>query len=222
MKEVSPGIWMLGPFGPYRNACWILARGDEAAIVEMPSPKTRQARPWLAAKKTLKKLGLRAKYAFLSHAHVDHCSSIVQFREAFPQADFVAHRSVLDGRLRYQRDVFDHLFRGRRWTGWLGGEPVHIIYAPKHSYSDQMIVFRGAMLTGDWFLGDLKDCNALVPPGEKIRSIEALQAEIRSLDYHVHMMFSAHGDCLYYQVDFERMMERSKIDHDARALVGSY
>ena len=218
-EEVAPGIYMLGPYGPYRNACWILARGQEAAILEMPPCKRREAKPWNDAKRLLTQLGLRAKYALLSHAHLDHCRSFDDFRAVFPKTEFVTHSSLLESRFLGSRaERFDRVFHQRRWTGFLGGEPLHVIWAPKHSHSDQMVMFRGSMVTGDWYLGDLKDCNALVAPSEKIRSIEALEREVESLNYYVHTLFSAHGDCRYYQVDFKKMMRLSKIDHDREAV----
>lgn len=218
MKEVTPGILMLGPYGPYRNACWVLYRDDEAAVVEMPPYRRSETRPWRAVEKVLRQRGLWLKYAFLSHAHRDHCQSIMDFRKAFPDTEFVGHRSFMSSRLlAYQGFTFDTYFSRRDWSGTLGGEHVHLIHAPKHSETDLLLLFRGAMLTGDWYLGDLKDCNALVRPAEKIRSIKAVQKLVRRWRYHVHMMFSAHGDCLYYNVDFERMMELSKIDHPLEA-----
>jgi glyoxylase-like metal-dependent hydrolase (beta-lactamase superfamily II) len=228
MKKVShpaPGILMLGPYGPYRNAVWLLVNGDEAALVEMPPyrPK-RDARPWQAARRCLRKIGARLKYALLSHAHLDHCLSLMHFRETFPEARFVGHRSQLENRLMgritgwrpYQ--VFDEVFESETHVLDLNGEPLLLIHCPKHSESDLFIIYRGTAITGDWFLGDLKDCNALVDPQQKIWSIERVQYWLNTWDYGVVRAFSGHGDCLYYDVDFHRLMEKSKIDHSRRKL----
>ncbi|MCA9792441.1 MAG: MBL fold metallo-hydrolase [Candidatus Eremiobacteraeota bacterium] len=230
MEEILEGIVMLGPFGPYHNACWILHRGSEAAVIEMPPYRKDEQAPWLAVEKFLKARRLRLRFAFLSHAHIDHCQTLLQFRQHFPRARFVAHQSVLEAPLvarlaEAARDrlprglfgrpkLFHETFRSSLWSGTLGGEPVHLLHAPKHSDSDHLILFRGAMMTGDWFLGDLKDCNALVPPARKKRSISRVTKIVERLGYHVHTMYSAHGDCIYRQVDFHEMMRRSKIDHD--------
>ncbi len=214
---------MLGPFGPYHNACWVLHRNQEAALIEMPPYRSQETPPWVVVDQFLKEHKMKLRYAFLSHAHRDHCESLLDFRRHFPQARFVAHRSVLDSHFVKRVEwsargqamkLFDETFRSLLWSGQIGGEPVHLIHAPKHSASDQLVLFRGGMCSGDWFLGDLKDCNALVAPSKKKRSIDQVVAAVRQLDYHVHTMYSAHGDCIYREVDFERMMAKSKIDHD--------
>lgn len=226
MKKVShpaPGILMLGPYGPYRNAVWLLVNGDEAALVEMPPyrPK-RDARPWQAAKRCLRKIGATLKYALLSHAHLDHCLTLMSFRETFPQARFVGHRSQVESRLIARitgwrpYEVFDEVFDSETHTLHLNGEPLLLIHCPKHSDSDQFVIYRGTAITGDWFLGDLKDCNALVDPRQKIHSIERVQHWLRRWDYRVVRAFSGHGDCFYHDVDFHRLMEKSKVDHDQR------
>lgn len=227
MKNVShpaPGILMLGPYGPYRNAVWLLVNGNEAALVEMPPYKPKKdARPWQAAKRCLKGIGAELKYGLLTHAHVDHCQSLVSFRETFPEAIFLGHRSQVENRLvnrlawsagRHPQQIFDEVFDGEIRVLDLNGEPLILIHAPKHSESDQMIIYRGTCITGDWFLGDLKDCNALVDPRRKIWSIERVQYWLHRLDYRVERAFSGHGDCLYFDVDFHNLMEKSKIDHD--------
>lgn len=211
---------MLGPYGPYRNAVWLLVNGDEAALVEMPPYRAkRDARPWNAAKRCLKKIGATLKYGLLTHAHVDHCQNLMAFRETFPEALFVAHRSQVENRLvgrlsgwrPYQ--VFDHIFDSEVEMLHLNGEPLLLIHCPKHSESDQFILYRGTAITGDWFLGDLRDCNAIVDPRQKVFSIERVQYWLSRWDYRVTRAFSGHGDCLYYDVDFDTLMEKSKVDH---------
>lgn len=216
----APGILMLGPYGPYRNAVWLLVNEDEAALIEMPPYRVkRDARPWFAARRCLKKIGAQPKYGLLTHAHIDHCQNMMAFRKAFPTTCFVGHRSQVEdplvGRLTGWRpfDVFDEVFDGEILQLDLKGEPIYLVYAPKHSYSDMMIFYRGTAITGDWFLGDLKDCNAIVDPHHKILAIERVQNWLRRLDYRVDRAFSGHGDCLYYRVDFHALMEKSKVDH---------
>lgn len=211
---------MLGPYGPYRNAVWLLVNGNEAAAVEMPPYRPRRdARPWNAARRCLRKIGATLKYGLLSHAHMDHCLSLMAFRETFPEARFVGHRSQVESRLVARlsgwrpHQVFDHVFDEETHVLDLNGEPILLIHAPKHSESDQMVIYRGTAITGDWFLGDLKDCNAIVDPGRKVWSIERVQHWLRHWDYRVERAFSGHGDCLYYDVDFHRLMEKSKVDH---------
>jgi hydroxyacylglutathione hydrolase len=230
MKKLTDGITMLNQYGGFKNACWILHHNGEAAVVEMPPyNKGSEKPPWEETASFVKKNKLFLKYAFLTHPHWDHCNTLPYFRVQFPQTHFVTHRSFLmDPYYRYslgnviiknrhmhlkESQLFDHIFNGDLWTGNLGGEPVHIIHAPKHSYGDQLIIFKGAMITGDWFLGDLTDCNNLVKNSDKRRSINRVMELVRELNYDIHMLFSGHGDHLFYDADFFSVMEQSKVAH---------
>ena len=218
MKEAGPGITILKRYGPYKNACWLLEAGDEAAVVEMPMFSGKERPPYQRVECYVRRRRLHLKYALLSHGHLDHCYSLPSFRRWFPHTRFVAHRSMVECShfvqlmarnpampwndwIEGRWHLFDELFDGLLWSGTLGGEPLHVIYAPKHSYTDHLILFRGAMITGDWFLGDLRDCNALVRPQDKVSAIQMATQVVSRLGYHVHMFFSAHGDCLFYDVD---------------------
>ena len=221
---------MLKRYGPYKNACWILHAGGEAAVVEMPLCSSREVPPYQRAESFTRRRNLHLKYAFLSHGHIDHCQTLPLFRRWFPHTRFVTHCSMMEdnhflnlmrrhhqiapsdlvsGRYR----LFDEVFRDGLWTGSIGGEPVHLIWAPKHSYTDHLIIFRGTMITGDWYLGDLRDCNAIVNPNHKVQAIDQAVSIVRNLRYRVSRMFSAHGDCLMHDVDFERVMHQSKQAH---------
>lgn len=222
IEHLAPGILKLGPYGRHRNCVWLFVNGDEAAVIEMPNYRAKkEARPWFAARRTLKKVGARAKYLLMSHAHIDHCQRLSDFRDAFPKAICIGHISQafspLVGRLSWASrrdplDIFDEVFQEEVRVLWLGSEPLVLIYAPKHSQSDLIILYRGSALTGDWFLGDLKDCNALVYPEDKIRSINRVQKWLRDNDYEVTRAFSAHGDCLMMDIDFQELLEKSKVD----------
>lgn len=224
VKRSAPGVVKLGPFGPYNNSVWLFHHGDEAAVAEMPPYRVKKdPKPWLSVKKYCRQEGLTLKYAFLSHIHMDHCLSLGDFRLAFPETVFVGHRTHLTSRLTWRLarsigmradEIFDEVYDGDIKMLDLCGEPLLLIHCPKHSDSDQFVIFRGTAMTGDWFLGDLKDCNALVHPADKIRSVERVQHWLGRLNYDISRAFSGHGDCLYYQVDFHRLLEKSKIDHD--------
>lgn len=219
-RNVAPGFSYVKRFGRLRTAAWVLHHGGEAALVEMPPHEAREPRPEEAVRNYLRRHRLKARYALLTHAHWDHSRALGAYRQAFPETRFVAHRALAgDPDLRAAmpgrdpRQAFDEVFDGPLWRGELGGEPLFVLYAPKHSWSDHLVMFRGAMITGDWYLRDLKDCNQLVPPAEKIRSIERVQGLVRSLDYRVHMLFSGHGNHLFFDVDFQQVMEESKVAH---------
>jgi len=231
MYEATAGITILKRYGPFKNACWVLHHNSEAAVVEMPPyHRGREKPPYDKLEVFLKKRKLYLKYGFLSHPHWDHCNTLPRFRAKFPQTYFVTHSSFMEdsyfkfvlqnvrsiwGRKRFMgsKRFFDVVFSGDIWTGNIGGEPVYLIHAPKHSPGDLLIIFRGAVITGDWYLGDLKDCNNLVSAEQKIRSIDRVIQIVRNLNYNVHMCFSGHGDHLFYNADFFSILQESKIDH---------
>jgi hydroxyacylglutathione hydrolase len=230
LKDLAPGITMLKRYGPYKNACWILQSGGEAAVVEMPLCSRTEVPPYQRVESFTRRRNLYLKYAFLSHGHIDHCQTLPAFRKWFPHTRFVSHVSMMEDNhflhlMRRHHNIpvqdlqsgryrmFDELYRNILWTGYIGREPVHLIWAPKHSYTDQLILFRGTMITGDWFLGDLQDCNAIVNPAHKVQAIDQAVWTVRNLNYHVSRMFSAHGDCLMHDVNFERIMHESKRSH---------
>lgn len=230
LKQVAPGYTILKRYGRFKNACWVLQNGGEAAVVEMPMYSAKEKPPFERLASYLRRRKLRLKYALVTHGHVDHCKSLPDFRLTFPQTRFVTHRSMVEDRhflsimARHPKmpmtawnrgdfRLFDEVYEQPVWSGTLGGEPLHLVYAPKHSYTDQLVVFRGGMITGDWYLGDLRDCNAIVRPEHKKQAIDNALHSVRALRHRVHMMFSGHGDCLYYDVDFETMMQRSKVYH---------
>lgn len=208
----------------------MLHHNGEAAVVEMPPFNTSEKPPYEKAAVFLKKNRLYLKYGFLTHPHWDHCYTLPHFREKFPGTRFVAHRSFLEDPyfrfvLRNSRTIrgrgwiispnhyFDEVFHEEIWEGDIGGEPIIVIHAPKHSYGDQIILFRGAAITGDWYLGDLKDCNDLVKTSDKLRAINFVQAVIKHYNYNAHMIFSGHGNHLFYNADFMSVLEQCKTDH---------
>lgn len=230
MKAVAPGYTILKRYGRYKNACWVLQHGDEAAVVETPMFTSKEKPPYERLASYLRRRKLRLKYGLITHGHVDHCKSLPEFRINFPQTTFVTHRSMVQdqhflkimARNRHlplqawnegQFRLFDEIFDRPLWSGTLAGEPLHIIHAPKHSYTDQLIIFRGAMITGDWYLGDLRDCNAIVQPQHKIQAIDRTLGIVNSLNYKIHMMFSGHGDYLNLRADFAGIMKASRHLH---------
>jgi glyoxylase-like metal-dependent hydrolase (beta-lactamase superfamily II) len=224
MNEVAPGIVMIDRFGPLKTATWILYSKEEAAVVEMPPYSSEEEPPHEAVAAYVKTNRLKLKYAFLSHPHWDHCQTFPHYREEFRETCFIGHSSFFEdlyflymwgivNPLVRKKTAFDQLMQKDFWAGELNGEPLYAIHAPKHSPQDILIVFRGAMITGDWCVGDLKDCNDLVDKAEKVRSIDRVMETVKKLNYNIHMLFSVHGDCLFYDVDFYSRMEESKIDH---------
>ena len=226
MKDLAEGITITDKYGQFSNACWVLQNGKEAAVVEMPHyRKGKERAPYMDVMRFVKNNRLLLKYALLSHPHWDHCYTLPFFRARFPKAHFVAHSSFFHTSdscltVRHNQEklqsIFNIIFSGDMWQGTIGGEPVYVIHAPKHSYTDLMIVFRGAMITGDWYIGDIRDCTALVKKTDKKHSIARVKNIIKKLGYTVHMLFSAHGNHLFYDADFFSIMDETGREHRGR------
>jgi len=226
MRKIADGFVMLKRYGSLKTACWILYNRGEGAIVEMPPFKKIEKPPFEKAKNFFQKYNFFPKYAFLSHAHWDHTESLPLFRLEFPNTRFIAHSSFLEDSYinfliknsNYTGRPFDEIFTDTYWKGYIGGEPLYLLHAPKHSPSDLLIIFRGAMITGDWYIGDITDCNSLVSPEVKIQSIEKVKNFVKKLNYNIHMLFSGHGDCLFYDAHFHKIMDETKKDHGGKVV----
>ncbi|OQA17116.1 MAG: hypothetical protein BWY64_02245 [bacterium ADurb.Bin363] len=231
MNKCAEGIYIVGRYGNPLCATWLFENNGECAIVEMPPFFKRKGRPIEIIKETIHKKGLKGpKYILSSHAHIDHTYSIFHYKKAFPGAKLIGHSSFLNdyfiksffymywtkNKRIYGQDIankmglFDEVFTTDLYQLILGKEPLYLIYAPKHSYEDIMIVFKGAMITGDWAIGPYPDCNDIVSSHDKIQSIDKLIYILREKNYKVHMLFSAHGDNLIYNVDFEAVMKETR------------
>ncbi|MFP4498919.1 MAG: MBL fold metallo-hydrolase, partial [Vulcanimicrobiota bacterium] len=214
MKTVAHGFTILKRYSSYETACWVLHNNGEGAIVEMPPYRKNEKPPFDKAEIFFKKNKLFPKYGLISHPHFDHCYSLPFFKNRFPETKFVAHKSFFrDSYIQFilrniqaprgrnwimkGPQIFDIVFDGDLWQGDIGGEPIYVIHAPKHSPGDLLIIFKGAIITGDWYIGDLNDCNDLVRSSEKIASINKVMGIVHNLDYHIHMIFSAHGNHLF-------------------------
>ncbi len=238
MQEVAQGIVILNRYGPIKNACWILHNSGESAIVEFPPFKRKkETPPYIDAQKFILEKKLFPKYGFVTHPHWDHTFTLPHFRVKFPQTAFVCHKSFIEDpyikfmkrnirKIRHKNvksshfRFFDEVFESILWKGEIGGEPIYLIHAPKHSYGDVLIVFKGAMITGDWYIGDIIDCNDIVSKSDKINSINKVISTVQNLNYHIHMLFSAHGDHLFYDVDFYSVMEECKKSHKSPVHIG--
>lgn len=151
---------------------WLLVHGGEALLLEIP--------PGLTVKKvraTLGQVNATLRFATASHSHWDHLDlkAWASLKKAFPEAEFVLPSSVSDDR---ELD--------------LGGEPVWLIKAPKHSSDDVVTVFRGVAMTGDIELGMLDSVNTEVIAPDKVRSMNRLRGFPHRSGYHVHSIVSAH------------------------------
>ena len=169
------GWHLIGAFPdhePEDVGSWLLVHYRQALLLEMP--------PGLSVgdvKSALKHTQTSLRYATASHDHEDHLDPDVwkTLGQTFPKAEFI-HPATVSGDRRLR----------------VGGEPLWLIKAPKHSASDIVVVFRGVAMTGDLELGMLASVNHEVPWPTKRRSMDWLRGFPDRAGYHVHSVVSAH------------------------------
>jgi hypothetical protein len=151
---------------------WLLVHDGEALLLEVPPGVTPEI-----VSEALDELGATLRFVTASHEHDDHLDEDAwgALFSAFPGAKFIRPDNVKG----------DRLIR-------LGGEPVWLVKAPKHSSTDVVTVFRGVAMTGDVELGMLESVNDEVPAATRRRSMRRLGEFQDRADYHVHSIVSAH------------------------------
>ena len=172
-----PGWHLLGAFPnhePDAVGSWLLHNNGEALLLEIPPGLTVDH---VAA--GLASIGAGLRYVTASHLHEDHLDAACwkELQEAYAGTHFIHPADAIAG-----SDTMINL----------GGEPVWLIKAPKHSPSDKVIVFRGVAMTGDFELGTLDSVNREVSPATKAASMDYLRGFEDRTDYHVHTIVSAH------------------------------
>ena len=199
----SPGVYLLGCFKPCDCGSFILHNGNEAALLELPPAWARRRPPWKVANTFLKKNKLNLRYLLVSHAHHDHLGGYYQYRRQFRTQPLVVHHSVIRRCRLYPGDL---IFRHQIFELSLDGEPLYIVHAPKHSWEDMLIIFRGSACTGDWTLGRYNDCNNIVPTEVKVETLLQVASFLQSRNYVVHTLYSAHANDFRYNIDFQGML----------------
>jgi hypothetical protein len=150
----------------------LLGHNGEVLLLEVPEGLAVQD-----VTDALSRLGATLRYVTASHDHYDHLDPEVwdALAAAFPNAQFLHPSGVRGDRLLY-----------------VGGEPVWLLKAPKHSLTDVVTVFRGVAMTGDIELGTLESVNDEVPKRLKAQSMARLRGFQERAGYHVHSIVSAH------------------------------
>ncbi len=188
--DLWPGWHLLGAYPDHEPddvGSWLLHSDGEAALLEVP--------PGLRAddvREGLDRLGATLRLVTASHNHDDHLDEGAWRRvaDAFPDALYVPPEAVQ---------------RNRQYG--LGGEPLILLKAPKHSPEDLVTVFRGVAMTGDIELGTLASVNDEVPEPTKRNSMRRLRRFQVQYDYRVHTVVSAHLNDVREGVEWERLFE---------------
>lgn len=166
---------------------WLLVHDGQALLLEIPPGLT-------VAKVKAALLQAKATLVFVtaSHEHEDHLDAAAwdTLAKAFPNVEFIHPASLQDDRLLN-----------------LGGEPLWLIKAPKHSLTDMVTVFRGVAMTGDIELGMLESVNDEVPVRVKKRSMRHLQQFSERTGYHVHSIVSAHLNDVRTSINWPRLFQ---------------
>ncbi|PKK90094.1 MAG: hypothetical protein CVV64_11285 [Candidatus Wallbacteria bacterium HGW-Wallbacteria-1] len=211
----SPGVHLLGRFGYATCGCFLLECNGETAIVETPVFGRTTGGPIRRAKS----LGPKPTFVLFSHSHSDHNDGMAAYSRSFPMARPMFHSSFRSDRTfmwRLSRTKWGQKGRTGEFTGaivrlHLGGEPLILIHAPKHSWTDVMVVFRGVMITGDWWLGKGDPNPNGIPHDVAVESCERL-LEFGSI-YRIHTLVSAHANDIRRGVNFLKIMDETRKFH---------
>ena len=212
MKTLSDGVLLLGRYGDFRCGTFLLHHGGCAAVVECP-PWRRARNPVNAVRRVARsrRHRRRVERILLTHAHLDHAGALAAFAAAFPEALPTLHRSQIEDagfrwiiRPTLPQGMKAEVVDGDHVELALAGEPLHLIHAPKHSLHDVMVVFRGVLISGDWWLGPGDPNPSRVPLAVRRRSVERMMAFGER--YIVHTVVSAHANDIRRDVHFGRLM----------------
>jgi glyoxylase-like metal-dependent hydrolase (beta-lactamase superfamily II) len=213
MEQWFEGVYLLGQFNRLRAGCWLLRHGDEAAILEMPPHDRNEPSPEAKAAAAVIALKVSVKYLICTHAHMDHyCdATLAAFRRLWPGAAVHLQRGF-EPNVAEPEGIhwFDRLMKLN-----LGGEPLFLIHAPKHSTTDTMVIFRGAICTGDWELRTIQsvhDGRSGITTAEKLESIQRLIGFVSAHNYHIHQVFSVHANDRRTGVNFVDLMEDTRVN----------
>ena len=210
------GIYLIGQFNHLQAGCWLLVYNDEGAILEMPPVNFTETSPAICAQLAVKQFALRRiKYLLCTHTHFDHFSRTTLRRmvTAFPQAEIclqAGFRNIVGTMQRVS--YFDKLLQLD-----LGGEPLFLVHAPKHSITDTMVIFRGTACTGDWELDTIRSVHDwtkvwAVPHAQKLAAIARMEQFPAQHNYQIHRTFSVHANDKRENVDFPALMASTRED----------
>ncbi|MDY3561154.1 hypothetical protein R5W23_002415 [Gemmata sp. JC673] len=214
MDRWFDGVYLVGRYNWLQTGVWLLAHNGEAAVLEQPPTNIAGIGfgpdPAADVERAAAQLGVRVRFLLCTHTHADHFSTRTfdALRQRFPGAEPVLQsgfHKLTDGRpgVRY----FDH-----ECELSVGGEPLHLVHAPKHSWTDTVVLFRGAACTGDWELNTVRTVNESVPVPARLQSCERLIGFVRQTGYRVHRVYSVHANDRREGVNFPALIADTRTD----------
>jgi len=184
---------------------------------------------WERIDKYINQEHLKLKLMTATHVHGDHFNTYPQFNKKFPNIPIIVNplffREVTISNFITPRDIWHshslkpsyflkdipiYCFEGKSFETDLSGEPLYLLRAPKHSWSDTLILFRGTVITGDWWLGPGDPNPNRIPIGTINRSIDFLESFIKEKQYHIHTLISVHANEYRRGIDFIEIMEQTR------------
>ena len=218
--KLADGVLLLGAYRPAGasragDGCWLLHHGDEAAIVDLPPFGDGDGTPVDAAEEVCRALDLKVRYLLCTVLETDHFhpDTLRGFAVAFPDAVPVLHKAFA----RHVPDRGARFFEDRETVNLaLGGEPLILVHAPKHSPTDTFVVFRGTAITGGWEFDTLRSVNdqgpSRVPLSVRRQTIDGLMRFGQG--YQVNTVLSSHADDVRRNVNFVRLLGGTLLDRD--------
>lgn len=221
---------MVGQFGRLKTGIWLIRHNDECAILELPDLHDDDPFcSWEKISEYIEQEHLNLKFITATHNHGDHFDTYPQFYKTFPEVPIVVNpqffqkRSISDfigcddlynahsiKSATIKKGVPFYCFKGNYFEVDLGGEPMFLLPTPKHSWSDTMVVFRGSMITGDWWLGPGDPNPNQIPIDVINKSIDSLINFSRERNYRIHTLMSVHANEFRRGIDFIKLMEETR------------
>lgn len=238
LTEFSEGIYLAGTYSEWDVGAWILEAGGECALLEMPPPGEDGALAAAVLRRILDERGWICKYLLLSHPHWDHAATMDVYRKLFPEAAFAVHYSaplflrISDACwnseteenpwLSYRSSpgghwyfsLFDRVITEDTAELELGGEPLYLLYGPKHSLGDVHHIFKGVWFPGDWWLYEGDPCPDRAASSKAVDSLDRLSEFLRRKGYRIHSVFPSHANNILRDVSFEDIFRRTRAYHE--------
>ena len=219
-RDVAPGIVLLMADDQVCNS-WVLVHGKSCFIVDTP-PKADDGTsvPADLVYQYIEDNDLTPVGLTITHHHFEHVDGVAGFWDNLSESDsckWICHESLIQHEPRLKL-FFDTVFHEPVFESNIEGEPMFLVHAPKHSLSDVLVIFRGTMITGDWWLGSGDPNLNHVRPDIAIESIDRVLDVLRSRNYWVHRLFPSQKDAdrldLRYDQDIEAVFHDTRKFHE--------
>jgi hydroxyacylglutathione hydrolase len=203
-RDIAPGIVLVMAEDQICNT-WLLVHDKSCFIVDTP-PKADDGTtvPADLVIQYIEDNDLTPVGVTITHHHFEHIDGIAGFWDNLSGSDtckWICHESLLQHEPRL-KPFFDTVFQQPVFESNVSGEPLFLIHAPKHSLSDVLVIFRGTMITGDWWLGEGDPNLNHVDSDLAIASIDLVLETLKTRNYWVHRLFPSQKEA--DQLDLRR------------------